>query len=428
MRRILVLALLGACGGDAATTSSTQPQSAAPAGPDKAKKEAPADESVAMGGGQDRQPGPAPAMPAPRQGHVIGQAPPPPPPAAKGPAGVVYHDITAYFDASAKLWQTVGGVLEEADDGKRFDHARMRAALEDFRAVLDRIDGDLERAAADPSFALEYCPSCYPRDWNLNGRFDDGDRLLLQVEVDDQGNELPEGDPRRTPKFHFDVGDLHWARAMLAFQRAAVELVLAYRWEGLDAVLAFDHGKRPPRVTIKLDSADRVHHARDLILLGLDEAEKCRAAYLAETDDDREWVPSPKQKNHPIPLSLDQKMYERWGTILGDVRRLVRGQEGLSVGEASSLLDDDLGMAKGFIDFGRAFDKPTDFVLDFSLLEAHGSPEQLVAKVCKNLFGAAYVPSMKKSPVTARLLQARKELDADERELGRKLRYLLWLN
>ena len=28
-------------------------------------------------------------------------------------------------------------------------------------------------------------------------------------------------------------------------------------------------------------------------------------AYLAETDDDREWVPNPKQQSHPMPLPVD---------------------------------------------------------------------------------------------------------------------------
>ncbi len=59
------------------------------------------------------------------------------------------------------------------------------------------------------------------------------------------------------------------------------------------AELLFGH---PPALRFPLADPGRVRRARDLILQGLDEAERTRAAYQAEHDDDREWVPDPSQR------------------------------------------------------------------------------------------------------------------------------------
>src|SRR5439155_5752453 len=140
---------------------------------------------------------------------------------------------------------------------------------------------------ADPSFTLELCLACWEHDWNRNGHIDDSDRRLFEIEFDGHGGTLPEGDPRRRPTFKFDVGDADWARAMIAFQRALGELVLAYKWSELDKLMRLFGRGKDHRLTIHLLDAGRVHRARDLVLAGLDHAERSRAEYLAETDDDR---------------------------------------------------------------------------------------------------------------------------------------------
>ena len=56
---------------------------------------------------------------------------------------------------------------------------------------------------------------------------------------------------------------------------------------------------------------------------------------LAEVDDDREWLPNPKQKSHAMPLTVDDALFDTWGGVLSDVRKLLLGQEGLSVADRS---------------------------------------------------------------------------------------------
>ncbi|MCL4228463.1 MAG: hypothetical protein KJZ91_28705 [Myxococcales bacterium] len=331
--------------------------------------------------------------------------------------------IARYQGAGAALLAGLERVLEEADDLRALDHEAGRLAWQRFVERLDAIDADLAVAAADPGLALELCPACWEHDWNRSGEVDDRDRRLFEIEVDRAGDELPEGDPRRRPTFRLDVGDAHWARAMVAFQRAAVELILAYRWTELDRL----GRERRPRLVIRLAEPARVRRARALILAGLDHADRCRAAYLAETDDDREWVPSPRQRSYAVPLPVDAALYETWAAITGDVRRLIRGDEGLSLRELAALVDDELAamVPDAYVDVGRLLGAPADLVLD---LGGRGDDRSQVERVLRGLLGKAYAARMKRSPLPGRLRAMKAELERGEDTAGRKLRYLLWLN
>jgi len=312
------------------------------------------------------------------------------------------------------------------------NHKFIRQALADAEKAMALVDGDLEVAARVRDLALEQCLACWERDWNGDGRVDDSDRRFLEVELDAQGQPYPEGDPRRRPTFRFDVGDVHWARAMIAFQRAVIDLVLAYRWEALDSFIRsmFSSGE-PERLVLPLGDPARVQAARGLLLLALDEAEQARQDYLGETDDDREWVPNPRQQSHPMPLPVDEKLYETWRLVVGDLQRLLRSQEGIDVAEAAQLGDHTwTDPPRGFIDVGRLLSDPGDIVLDFAAVErmekdrSRPSAEAFL----KSFFRAAYVPAMKPSPLLSRMTRMRAEVERGEESLERKLRYLLWLN
>ncbi len=339
--------------------------------------------------------------------------------------------LTRYLRVTSELVDDFGQIIEEADDHGHFDHAGMRDSYQRTLDAFADIDRDLATAAASPDFALELCLACWKRDWNHNNRIDDGDRLLFQLEQDAAGDELPEGDPRRKPTFRFDQGDLLWARAMLSFQRAALELVVAYRWDELDQLLFDRGGAAPPRITIRLGDPQRVVQARTLILAGLGYADQARRLYLAETDDDREWVPNPRQQNHPLPLPVDEGLYATWDGVLGDVRRLIAGDEGLSLREAMLLLSDDWpSLPTGFIDVGALLSRPRDVVFDFAVLERVGNKPTAanIDAALHSLIGDAYAPSMKPSPLIGRFARMKRDLERGDDTLGRKLRYLLWLN
>jgi len=206
-----------------------------------------------------------------------------------------------------------------------------------------------------------------------------------------------------------------------------MDVFLAYDWSDVDRVLEGERGERGAFV-LRLEHADRIAQARQRILEGLDRSDESRRAYLAETDDDREWVPNPRQRNHPMPLPVDQGLYDTWEAVLGDLRRLVRGEEGLSAADLLTLSGEEHeGRPHGYVDLGHMLSYPHDVTLhvrDLERLERGRDLDGILA----SLLGDNYVPSMKPSPLPGRLLRMKGQIDRREEGLERKLRYLFWLN
>lgn len=325
-------------------------------------------------------------------------------------------------------------ILDQSSALKLLDHEASRAVWGNFLADLEAVDEDLAIAGADRDFSLEICLACWERDWNRSGEIDDRDRKLFQIERDHKGEELPEGDPRRKPTFRLDVGDVEWARAMIHFQRAAIEIVLAYKWTELDKLFAMfgGGGGNDTKITIHLAEAARVKRARDLVIAGLGFADKCRLSYLAETDDDREWVPSPKQKSFAVPLPVDDALYANWAAIIGDVRRMLKSEEGISFKEVGGLAeadDDDLTrLPDAYLDLGAMLGEPEDIVFDVADVMKGRPDAKAVEKIVRGLIGNGYKEKMKPTPLVGRLRQMKAELSRGSDTFDRKLQYLLWLN
>jgi hypothetical protein len=335
--------------------------------------------------------------------------------------------IVRYHKATHQLFLDLETVAAGGIGAGAINQKYLRTALEEGEKQLAAVEDDLAVAARHPGLSLELCPACWEVDWNGDGRVDARDRRLLEIEVDEQGKPLPEGDPRRRPTFRFDDGDVAWARAFVSFQRAALDVLLAYDWAGLAAVGGPRRG-RPDKIVIPLVDAGRVAEARELILRGVDQSDAARRAYLAETDDDREWVPNPRQKSHPLPLPVDQALYDTWEGVLGDVRKLVRGDEGLEVADVLALTWERTRVpAHGYLDVGGMLAHPHDIVLDLELAERAergDDPNAAFAAV----FGDHFVPSMKASDLPRRLLRMKGEIERGDEALAHKLRYLFWLN
>ena len=347
----------------------------------------------------------------------------------KNAYGHVVRAITRYKRAMHQLSTDFRTVVFGAFRAGGINHRYMRSSLEQTAQELAAVDRDL--AAADhPDLSLELCLACWEVDWNHNGRVDRADRLLFQIERDADGKPIPEDDPRRKPTFRFDHGDVAWARAFINFQRGALELALAYRWTELDRLFRMVRSGDKPTITLRIEKRSRVAAARARFLEALEQADRCREAYLAETDDDREWVPNPRQKSHPLPLPVDEALYTTWRDLVRDLRELVRGREGLSV-EAVAQLGDHRwdSPPKGYVDIGRMLSKPRDIVIKIELLQRlnldkSGDVETLL----RDLLGDYYVREMTPSPITGRLTRMKKEVARGEETLERKLRYLFWLN
>jgi len=343
--------------------------------------------------------------------------------------------FTAYKRTMHQVVQDFFTLAESAEHTRRVNYAYAKFALSNADEGFATVEKYLAAAGSDSNFSLELCLACWRYDWNHNGRVDDRDEALFQIEVDADGHEIPEQDPRRQPTFRFDVGDIHWARAMVMFQHAAANILLAYDFSDLDKVIQmeFSRNEQPYSFALRLADKARMHKAKALILDGLAAAELARRLYLAETDDNNEWVANPRQKNHPLPLPVDDALYETWSQILTDVRALVEGKQGLDIAELAQLGDHQWkNPPKGYLNLGLLLDQPSDIVFDvkdfIALAESRDEPTALIEKVLRQLFGEKYQTAMPPSPLPSRLHRMKKEIDRGHESFERKLRYLLWLN
>ena len=312
-----------------------------------------------------------------------------------------------------------GALRSSFVDLELFDPAFDRA-----EARLQEVAHHLEAAAADPGVSLELCLACWEVDWNRNGQLDDFDRRLFEVERDAEGTLLPEGDPRRRPTFRFDLADLHWLGALVSFERAALELTRA--WDLSALVRVAIASRSADDVKLPLRSAERARHAHALLLEGLSESRACRAAALLETDDDREWLPNPGQRSHPVPLEVDAPLYQTWSTTLDELDALLRSQKGLDLAQLASLVEPKEGRrleVHGFVDVGRFLTLPAEITLS-----TRAARREELDAFFAGVFGAAWVKSMPPSGLGQQLERLRGEVVQHRGTFEQKLRYLLWFN
>jgi hypothetical protein len=332
--------------------------------------------------------------------------------------------VSRYQAAGRELLARLEGMAERLGGGVSLT-ADLRKALLDTDRALAAVDADLAIAQADPGFALELCIACWSYDWDADRTVEEHEQRLLEIEYDVSGKPLPPGDARRRPTFRLDHGDILWARAMVAFQRAALHLGVAYDWTALATML----GDPPDKVVrIPLLDADSMARARQLALTALDFSDRCRAAFLAETDDDREWVPSPRQKSHPVPLEVDDRLYTLWADIVGDLRALLGSEAGISIGELFRLAPKATTPAQlGYLDLGRAFAEPRAITIDLRAADAISDFGPGVAPHVRDFFGYLWRDEMTRSPIIGRMRAARDSLLRGE-PFEQKLRYILWFN
>jgi hypothetical protein len=328
--------------------------------------------------------------------------------------------IARYKAAMHQLTIDVRTIAIAAAVARTINQPYLRSSFSTAEAELARVDDDLMNATDARDFTLELCIACWEVDWNQSGAVDDRDRALFEVEVDASDQPIPNGDPRRRPTFRFDFGDLYWARAMVAFQRAILDAVLARDLTELD-VFANRRAPMPDRITIRVVDEARqkagVERLKDALAFSRIE----HTEYLAETDDDREWMPNPRQKNHPLPLPVDDALYENWRLILDDLDRLMKSDEGIDLSELAKLAQaSSAADLHGFADVGRFIQEPRDIVLELKTNDS--------ADFFRTALGDAYVEKMHPSPLPARLSRMKDEVDRGKESLERKLKYLLWMN
>ena len=188
----------------------------------------------------------------------------------------------------------------------------------------------------------------------------------------------------------FDRADVDWLRGYCCLLRSMGEIVLAYDetpfWEVV-AHRLFAKGQtrfkflteEPPRrndfypelidviaaihnIRFELKEPERLKVAHQHLLDTIQHSRKMWERINAETDDDREWIPSPSQSNPFTEVRVSRRMTESWGKFLDESEKILNGELLVPFWRGKN--------PKRGIDLHQVFHEPEDFDL---VLWIHGS-------------------------------------------------------
>lgn len=273
-----------------------------------------------------------------------------------------------------------------------------RISYVDFRRMLQTLIDDLARAEQtlsairDRSVKLPLHFAQIRLDLTGDGRATDEEtlwRIYAAVSRNSgAGQQFSRADAEAF-SITFDFGDVHWLTGYCHLLSAAAEMALTYDGESFFNAIAPHAFARPAQpllneeVMIRPDNrwtedvADAIA-AIHLIRFTVKEPERGAAAlkhleavirhsrlsWLAiqeESDDDREWVPNPRQTGVIPGVRVSQEMIAGWHTFLDEAEQLLQGQKLVPHWR----LKGEYG-----INLKRVFTEPREFDL---VLWAHGA-------------------------------------------------------
>ena len=257
---------------------------------------------------------------------------------------------------------------------------------EQFRAILARFDADLTAAAdtlakvEDPGVKLRLPVGRVRLD--LDGDGDAGeDETFWKIftAVAWRAAKLDEG--QKDFPIAFDAADVHWMIGYTHLLRALLQVYLAHDTAAVFGTLApalFTGVEVPEsplenvgddsrgwrfgiadlilaihRTRLEVTEPDRMRAAREHLLAMISQSRRCWEHALAETDDDREWIPNAGQTSL-TPLTVTPERIAGWRRFLGEAERVLNGEVLLPHWRAKN----------GFgLDLKRVFEQPRTFDL-----------------------------------------------------------------
>lgn len=193
-------------------------------------------------------------------------------------------------------------------------------------------------------------------------------------------------------ELRFDNGDVHWLRSYCNILMAFTSLVLAYDWselfnrtghllfsrpespfsyifgsphlyrmQGFDVadLIAFIH-----LVNFPVAEKDRLTSLLNHLETAIAQNRLCWKDIMAETDNDREWLPNPNQKG--IGIRVNQEMVDSWGRLLDETEMILSGKKLIPFWKTNP--NDSAG--RNGINLRRVFTEPSRLDL---VLWVHGS-------------------------------------------------------
>jgi hypothetical protein len=226
-----------------------------------------------------------------------------------------------------------------------------RKLIAHFSADLKQVDATLAGVKPD-DVKLVIRPGAYRLDLRGDGEAAEDESLgrLFRVLA---GRGVTEEQVREF-SIALDKGDAHWLRGYSHFLMALCEAFLTYDTQGLHdhaAQFFFPSAKvkypfTPPAsrgplwdsildgvafihlLNLPVKEPERLKAAHGHLLAMVEQSRASFAAIAAETDDDREWIPSPTQKNAALgAMQMSPDMVKGWHALLDEWEAILNGKK-----------------------------------------------------------------------------------------------------
>jgi hypothetical protein len=204
-----------------------------------------------------------------------------------------------------------------------------------------------------------------------------------------------------------DASDILWALSYHQFIEGIVAIVQAH-------TLNFrDEANRTKQGWITLDDKAAWQRAHGLIAQGMTTSLALRESILAETDNDGEWIPNPKQSNSAFPMVLEQADFDTWKLMLGEVRKLWLGQTLLMPNKLAAGL---LGENARWCENGTGLDIPKLFTTN---------PPNSIINIQEYSGACSPVTSQRAASMLPEMVEQRRQNTTPG---DRMVRYMYWIN
>jgi hypothetical protein len=268
-----------------------------------------------------------------------------------------------------------------------------KLTYEKWRGILQQFTVDLERAAAelakvnDPEVKLRLPVGMIRLDLDGDGAAGP-DETFWKVFTRIAWRAAKLSDEQKEFWIGFDAADVHWMIGYTHLLRAMTEAWLAYDTEAfyMQTAAFFFAGAESPHeglgtdrrelginmdqiadaiaaihlVHFEVAAPERLSRAREHLLAMVNQSRLCWKYAIAETDDDREWIPNAKQTSL-TPLTVNEQQIMAWKRFLDEAEAVLQGDKLLPHWRVKD--------GRG-INLRRVFDEPRTFDL---VLWAHGA-------------------------------------------------------
>lgn len=269
------------------------------------------------------------------------------------------------------------------------DHAAFRNIAREMLQDLEQCESTLAEVD-DTAVSLTVAPLLIQLDLNGDAEATANETLwaiyseLNRIDMF-RAEEQPANEPVPAIEIRFDAGDVYWLRGYTHLLSAFLEVYLAhddsqlfdhtshlffaapdtsfqflredhpgrdaFDWREVTDYIAFVHLIRLP-VTEPARMTSALEHLKQVTALSRQSWE----AYRAETDNDREWIPNPRQTGVLGAGAVEPEMVEEWMRFLDEIDAVLEGKKLIPFWRGSEPLG--VNLAKVFTD-----PQPLDLVL-----------------------------------------------------------------